>query len=107
MTAVGVAYARAAESTRPDALFDDPLAQAFVDASSFVEWRASRRADDARDQRYRAGIAMWVAIRTRFLDDLLNDAADDGIGQVVILGAGLDCRAYRLPWPDGVRCFEI
>ena len=27
--------------------------------------------------------------------------------QVVILGAGLDARAWRLPWPAGTRVFEV
>ena len=29
------------------------------------------------------------------------------IRQVVILGAGLDARAWRLPWPAGTRVFEV
>src|SRR3954452_4437230 len=110
MTAVSVAYARAVESLRDDALFTDPFAQAFVDASSFAEWRARHRAngDAGSDRdRYRVGIAIWVAIRTRYLDDFLLDAARDRLRQVVIVGAGLDCRAFRLQWPAGTRCFEI
>ena len=34
LTAILVAGARAAESARPDRLFDDPFARAFVDAAS-------------------------------------------------------------------------
>src|SRR4051794_10386903 len=108
MTAVGVAFARAVESRRDDALFRDELAQAFVDASSFAEWRARRLGDgDPATDRYRVGVGLWVAIRTRFLDDVMMDAASEGIRQIVIVGAGLDCRAYRLAWPDGTSCFEI
>ena len=29
-----------------------------------------------------------------------------GIGQAVILAAGLDARAYRLPWPQGTVVYE-
>jgi methyltransferase (TIGR00027 family) len=107
MTAVGVAYARAIESRRDDALFHDELAQSFVDAARFSEWRAGQQLDDDAATRYRAGVGLWVAIRTRFLDEIVLDAAREGTRQLVILGAGLDCRAFRLAWPNGMRCFEI
>ena len=42
-----------------------------------------------------------------FLDEMLNEACAAGIRQVVLLGAGFDARAFRLPWPPGVRCFEL
>jgi methyltransferase (TIGR00027 family) len=41
------------------------------------------------------------------IDDALNDALRDGVGQVVILGAGFDCRAYRLRGLEGARVFEV
>jgi methyltransferase (TIGR00027 family) len=55
------------------------------------------------------GAAFWshAVVRTRFFDDYLADAAGGGIRQVVLLAAGLDTRAYRLPWPVGVRLFEL
>ncbi len=49
----------------------------------------------------------WVVARTVFLDELLASACRDGCRQVVLLGAGLDVRAFRLPWPPGVRWFEL
>jgi methyltransferase (TIGR00027 family) len=45
--------------------------------------------------------------RTVFLDELLVSACEDDCRQVVLLGAGFDSRAFRLPWPPGVRCFEL
>ena len=30
-----------------------------------------------------------------------------GVRQAVILAAGLDARAYRLPWPDGTVVYEV
>ncbi|MGH3156109.1 MAG: SAM-dependent methyltransferase, partial [Streptosporangiaceae bacterium] len=44
---------------------------------------------------------------TVFLDELLASACQHGCLQVVLLGAGLDARAFRLPWPAGLRCFEL
>jgi O-methyltransferase involved in polyketide biosynthesis len=30
-----------------------------------------------------------------------------GCTQIVLLGAGLDTRAFRLDWPESVRVFEL
>ena len=46
-------------------------------------------------------------MRTRFFDRLFIDAAAAGVHQAVILAAGLDSRAYRLPWPDGTVVYEV
>ncbi|WP_156298533.1 class I SAM-dependent methyltransferase [Mycobacterium paragordonae] len=48
-----------------------------------------------------------MAIRTRFFDDFFRSATDAGIRQAVILAAGLDSRAFRLPWPPGTTVFEV
>jgi methyltransferase (TIGR00027 family) len=37
----------------------------------------------------------WVCVRARFLEDLVEHAVASGVGQYVILGAGLDSFAYR------------
>ena len=104
-TAIGVAAMRAAESERQDRLFEDPLARAFVTGAGWPRIGV----EDVEPER-RAGLialSAWVSARTRFLDDLLLDATNEGVRQVVLLGAGLDARAFRLPWPDGVRIFEL
>jgi methyltransferase (TIGR00027 family) len=51
--------------------------------------------------------AEGMAVRTRFFDQVFTDAAAAGVRQAVILAAGLDARAYRLPWPDGTVVFEV
>jgi methyltransferase (TIGR00027 family) len=108
MTALGVAWVRALESERADRLFDDPLAARFLAAT---DWQppslvAGPHVDDVT--RTLLVLAQSVIVRTRFLDDLLASAWAEGAGrQVVILGAGLDTRAFRLPWPAGGRCFEL
>jgi len=102
-TAIGVAAIRAAEGARPDALFGDPLADAFVRAAGSL-WSPT----NVPEQQGRvAAVITWVRVRTRFLDDLLLDACANGCRQVVILGAGLDARGFRLVWPPGVRLFEL
>jgi methyltransferase (TIGR00027 family) len=104
-TALGAALMRAQESARPDALFDDPYAAAFVAA-------APRAFDDIPDPDGRlaeleSAFRADVAIRTRFFDDFVTSAGARGVRQVVLLGAGLDTRAFRLDWPTGARVFEL
>jgi methyltransferase (TIGR00027 family) len=48
-----------------------------------------------------------IAVRTRFFDDFFLNSARDGVGQSVILAAGLDARAYRLSWPRGSVVYEV
>ncbi|NUP76812.1 MAG: SAM-dependent methyltransferase [Nonomuraea sp.] len=90
-TAVGAAWLRARESERPDRLFDDPYASAFVAAAGHRDEGPGPFGDH-------------LVFRTRFFDDHLRDT---GCGQVVLLAAGLDSRAFRLAWPSGVRLFEL
>lgn len=52
-------------------------------------------------------MARGMACRTRFYDQFFLDAAQGGVGQAVILAAGLDARAYRLPWPAGTVVYEV
>lgn len=52
-------------------------------------------------------LAELAAARTRFFDAFLTDATRGGIRQVVILGSGLDTRAYRLWWPAGTTVYEV
>src|SRR5215207_3609579 len=98
-TAVWVAGLRAAESKRADRLFDDELAEVFVSAAG------SGVAPDMSAMP--PGSSEFLAIRTRFFDDQALAACAAGIRQVVLLAAGLDCRAFRLDWPAGVRLYEL
>jgi methyltransferase (TIGR00027 family) len=104
-TALGAALMRAQESAQPDALIHDPYAAAFVAA-------APRPFDDVPDPDGRlaeleVAFRADVAIRTRFFDDFALSACARGIRQVVLLGAGLDSRAFRLDWPSDARVFEL
>ncbi|WP_394841089.1 SAM-dependent methyltransferase [Pendulispora brunnea] len=99
ITGLLVAAMRADESTRPDRLFEDPFAAIL----------AGERGKDALAT-YRAAVGPSIPIievRTRFYDEGLERAADDGIRQVVLVAAGADARAYRLRWHSGTRVFEL
>ncbi|HSF82604.1 MAG TPA: SAM-dependent methyltransferase [Anaerolineales bacterium] len=45
--------------------------------------------------------------RKRYIDDKLVEALDSGIDAVVILGAGLDTRAYRMPQLATLSIYEV
>ncbi|HEY6175634.1 MAG TPA: SAM-dependent methyltransferase, partial [Kofleriaceae bacterium] len=45
--------------------------------------------------------------RTAYIDDAVRAAIRDGIDQFVILGAGFDCRAHRMPELAGARVYEV
>jgi methyltransferase (TIGR00027 family) len=101
-TSIGVARIRARESTRADRLFDDPFAAAFAAAGG-----AAGESVPTSPDRLRVALYVQVVVRTRFYDEQLLAATAAGCRQVVLLGAGLDARAFRLDWPDGVRMFEL
>lgn len=53
-------------------------------------------------------IILWMQVRTRVIDDVLLDFVRSGGRQVVILGAGFDCRAARFREALGsARVFEV
>jgi len=99
-TGLTVAAVRAQETARPDRLFADPLAARFAEAGGLDP-------DSPPGGRRSAALRVWVVGRTVFLDELLAEASQQGCRQVVLLGAGFDTRAFRLPWPPGTRCFEV
>jgi len=106
-TAVGVARVRALETVREEPLFRDPLALAFATAGGRGPTSPQPDRGDEVARRRWLGVAISIIIRTKFLDDLLDEAAEAGVRQVVLLGAGMDSRAFRMDWPEGTRLFEI
>jgi methyltransferase (TIGR00027 family) len=109
LTALMVAAARAIETHRDDALARDAYAEHFVRAArACAGWpvRPAQVPDgDANPLWGRLG--RYFGLRTRVLDDFLLGSVRAGAHQVVLLGAGLDARAYRLDWPAGGVVFEI
>jgi len=98
-TALRVAIRRAAHQLvdRPPVL-DDPIAVRLIGPGYERDLeRASHEV--ARD--FRA----FMAARSRYAEDRLAQAVATGLGQYVVLGAGLDTFAYRNPFP-AVGVFE-
>ena len=104
-TAVLVAAQRAAESLSASPILRDPLAEATVVHLGLAEPGRAPRLDAMPGEM--AGLTRMmgdlVTLRTLHHDRLLTES---GAEQIVLLGAGLDGRAYRLPWA-GRRVFEL
>ncbi|HSB66775.1 MAG TPA: SAM-dependent methyltransferase [Anaerolineales bacterium] len=108
ITAAGIAVARAVESEKAEGLriCYDPYAAKFLNPwfyrfmrffinTGYAEWTGS-------------GVLGFLVARCRYMDDLLQASLDDGLKQLVILGAGYDSRAYRFgELRRGVKVFEV
>ncbi|WP_326950515.1 SAM-dependent methyltransferase [Amycolatopsis sp. NBC_01307] len=108
-TALMVAAARAIEATRPDSLAHDGFARHFVRAArASGEWPVHwHDVPGGAANPLWGRLGRYFGLRTRVLDDFLLGAVRAGAGQVVLLGAGLDSRAFRLAWPAGCPVFEL
>jgi methyltransferase (TIGR00027 family) len=109
-TALFVATARALEAQKAQPLVVDSFAEAFCRAVG------GKPADvlDGKIPDHELKTPDWgehfvnfQAARTKYFDDHFRRAAQAGVKQVVILAAGLDSRAYRLPWSDQTTIFEL
>lgn len=101
-TALAAAGHRAAHQVLEEGrFFRDPLALRIFgpDAEAMIQ----AAAEDPSRRRMR----IFIAVRTRFAEDSLARAVARGVSQLVVLGAGLDTFAYRSPFGDRLRVFEV
>jgi len=97
-TAFAVALMRGMESKQANPLYVDPYAEELAGEFTWVtmenqinEWRntASRRTKE--------GLLNLVSTRTKIIDDfILQNLRDGSTEQIMVFGAGLDTRAWRL-----------
>jgi methyltransferase (TIGR00027 family) len=96
-TARWVAYFRALESERPDALFHDHHARLL----------AGERGRAIAEGLPQGPLSWSIAVRTKVFDELIMEAVQAReVRTVVNLAAGLDARPYRLPLPADLRWIE-
>jgi methyltransferase (TIGR00027 family) len=105
-TEIGVSFTakvmvavRAIETQRSDALFTDPLAAQLAGKEAI-------EAAIPRLEEYEKQGKPFTSVRTRFFDDFLNKFSQN-IRQIVLLGSGMDTRAFRLNWQPGTHVYEI
>jgi methyltransferase (TIGR00027 family) len=110
-TAVGVALMRALEADVPTGqrLLDDPISGRLLTGwpGLVARHRAARVTLGRLAELAMPGLRGTAVCRTRVVDDLCRSALADGAVQVVIVGAGLDTRPYRLPELIGVPVWEV
>jgi methyltransferase (TIGR00027 family) len=97
-TARWVAYFRALETQRPDALFRDPFAERLAGERGFQI--ASTLAQGNKHE------WAWVA-RTYLFDQFISREIQKGTDLIVNLAAGLDARPYRMDLSSTLRWVEV
>ena len=112
-TAFGPMVLAAVEHNEPPErrLVDDDLAASFLPANlrafvSATRVGAIRRAVIGASERSGPGLWANIACRKRLIDDRLSDPLNE-FDAVVILGAGLDTRAYRIARHSTLPVFEV
>lgn len=97
-TARWVAYFRALETRRTDALFRDPYAERLAGEYGF---KIANTLPEGNTREW-----AWVA-RTYLFDQFLSEAIHNGADLVLNLAAGLDARPYRMDLPDTLQWVEV
>jgi methyltransferase (TIGR00027 family) len=108
LTAAGIATARAIESEKPEGerICYDPYARRF--APGWLYFMTALFVKLGYAERRGPGVMGFLAARDRYIDDILQGFLEDGLQQLVILGAGFDSRAYRFDGlRDRVKVFEV
>ena len=102
-TALAVAAHRAAHQVLEDGrVFADPLAQTILGAGAQPAIWAARLNPSM------GGMRFFVAARADVAETHLKAGVETrGVGQLVVLGAGLDTFAYRNPYGDRLAVFEV
>jgi len=110
-----MALFRALESSRSPPrikLFDDPFAYFFLRRALQGVVQLSRvpvlgsAVPRLIDLRWPGARSSGIA-RTRLIDDYVSASIREGIEQIIILGAGFDCRAYRIAGIEMTQVFEV
>lgn len=74
---------------------------------TLARWRPVRESLIKTSEKQAPGVWAGIACRKHYIDDVLSDALQAGAEFVVVLGTGLDTRAYRLVPDSGIPVFEV
>ncbi|MGK7954575.1 MAG: SAM-dependent methyltransferase [Crocosphaera sp.] len=99
-TSLVIAAERAIETERENALFKDPYARKLAGEEAFLALNPKKNIITKQEGR------PYIPVRTRFFDDFLINSVSE-CKQVIILGAGMDTRAFRLNIPKDTHIYEI
>ena len=103
-TALSVALRRAAHQIYDSpVVFNDPIAVSILGATYAEELQ---RTPLRPDRPFSIALRAFLVARSRYAEDNLKQAVNNGVNQYVLLGAGLDTFAYRNPFAQ-LRVFEV
>lgn len=107
-----IALHRVAESMLPEGvrICYDPYAVHFVDPETLEFARKNpEKTKSMREhlERLFPGLASSIRARVRYFDDFVKASVDEGLEQLVVLGAGYDTRAYRIEGLNRIKVFEV
>lgn len=107
-TALGVALRRAAHRIfdAPPLVLDDPFAVRILGPHAEELNRTPNPAPDRKARPHSLALRAFVVARSRYAEDTLALAVQNGVVQYVLLGAGLDTFALRNPHRS-LRVFEV
>lgn len=98
-TAYWMAWYRAVETEKQNALFKDPLAKVLLD---------ERGQKISESMGHMSKFSYWILIlRTILIDEYLLKFIDQGYTTIINLGAGLDTRPYRLNLQKHIKWIEV
>ncbi|MEV6647978.1 SAM-dependent methyltransferase [Amycolatopsis sp. NPDC051371] len=111
-TALGPTVIVAADQHETSPLIRDDVARRILPTAgrltaASAAWRPLRKLLVSATETKMPGLWASMLCRKRFIDDKLLAAAEAGLDAVVILGAGFDTRAYRLPSLQGIPVHEV
>ncbi|MHC1754407.1 MAG: class I SAM-dependent methyltransferase [Methanosarcina sp.] len=111
-TAEGIALHRLRELVRPESerICYDPYAIYFINPEilEFIRNNPDKaRAETERYDRFLPGAVNSIVARVRYFDDFVKKSIDEGLEQLIILGAGYDTRAYRIEGLKKLKVFEL
>jgi methyltransferase (TIGR00027 family) len=108
-----IALHRFGESRKPEGerICYDPYAVHFVNPDTLTLAASDPEKTKAMSEYYERlfpGLANSIRARVRYFDDFVNNSLDEGLEQLVILGAGYDTRAYRIEGlKEKIKVFEV
>ncbi len=111
--AEGIAMQRFGESSKPEdeRICYDPYAMHFI-SSEIIEF-GMKHPEEAKElientERRFPGLSSSIMARVRYFDDFVKKSIEEGLEQLVILGAGYDTRPYRIEeLKENIKVFEV
>lgn len=65
------------------------------------------KAENEKMNKSLPGYSNSTVARARYFDDIVKSSVNNGIEQLIILGAGYDTKAYRIEGLDKIKVFEV